>query len=51
MPVGRWQNRAGSEAIFEKLLRHPESPWVSNPWNMDLQVTAPLPVIAIGMGS
>jgi hypothetical protein len=36
--------------IFVKLLREPGSPWVSNPWNMDLHIASPLPIVAIGTG-
>jgi hypothetical protein len=33
-------------AIYERFLRDPVSPWNSNPWAMDLQVTTALPIKA-----
>ncbi|HKC16595.1 MAG TPA: DUF1266 domain-containing protein [Steroidobacteraceae bacterium] len=34
------------QAIYNKFIRHPASPWNVNPWVMDLGVTTPLPIAA-----
>jgi hypothetical protein len=39
------QTGATYKAIYDEFIEEKDSPWNANDWNMDLQVTTPLPIV------